>query len=151
MAVRRTFPNEHELCNWNSVSLTTHRVLQGDSDISGSRSILLHTVNGTSVSKSAHAIFIVAAAVVGVGGLASRHVEVGSLLAGALVLAYFMTREVVFTVYGDGRKISRTVKGGAADVRQALEFADRIDRLACLVTRSPEVEPRVRGDVPPPL
>ena len=61
------------------------------------------------------------------------------------------TREVVFTVYGDGRKISRTVKGGAAEVRQAIEFADRIDRLACLVTRSPEVEPRVRGDVQPPV
>lgn len=148
MAERQLFPNEHELCRWNSVILTTHRVMHGDATEQSSRSILLHRVSGTEVVKRDQPILIILAVLAAVGGMATKMPELGFILAAVLTAIFFGTREVALVISGDDRKISRTISGNRADQRDALVFADRVDRVACLVTRRPEAEPRLSSEGP---
>lgn len=148
MAERQFFPNEHELCRWKSVILTTHRVLSDDAAAQTSRSILLHRVSGTEVVKRDQPILILLAVLASVGGVVTKKPELGFILAAVLTAIYFGTREVALVISGDDRKISRTISGSGADQRDALVFADRVDRVTCLVTRRPEAEPRLSSEGP---
>lgn len=148
MAKRQLFPNEHELCTWNGVTLTTHRVICGDTDVGGSKSILLHSISSTAVEKRDQPILWILAIVAALGGFAAKEPAGGFVIAAVLVAVYFGTRQVALVAAGDDQTISQTISGGAADVRAAVEFADRIDRVACLVTRRPEAEPRLSTEGP---
>lgn len=148
MAKRQLFPNEHELCTWNGVTLTTHRVLCGDTDGGGSKSLLLHSISSTAVVKRDQPALWILAIVAALGGFAAKQPAAGFIIAAVLVAVYFGTREVALVAAGDDQTISQTISGGAADVRAAVEFADRVDRVVCLVTRRPEAEPRLSTEGP---
>ncbi|MCY1005471.1 hypothetical protein OV079_07775 [Nannocystis pusilla] len=146
MIQRKYFPNEHELCTWNAVTLTSHRVIFGDRTTGTSTSLLLHCLSGTEVVKRDEPSLLILAVVALVVAAYADKFQLGALAVVVLVLIYSATRRAKLVIRGNGGEIVRTVTGGDADARAALEFADRIDRVACLVSRKPEAEPLLSSE-----
>jgi hypothetical protein len=148
MTLRKYFPNEHELCTWNAVTLTTHRVVYRNQETNASTTLLLHCVSGTEVVKREEPGLLVLAVVALVVAALADKIALGAVVAVVLVLVYLAMRKAVLVIRGDGVKIVRSVSGEAADAGAAIAFADRIDRVACLVSRRPEAEPRLSNEGP---
>lgn len=126
------------LVRWGDITVHEGRVVQSTKGDQGAvvRCLHLDMLHGTTVEQQQHLLFLLGGLTIGLMTYLAADVLpsgwglYGGILAVALLVLFVGTRRTTLVLAAGSSTITSAVKGGKAGLRQALEFAARVDAAA---------------------